>query len=220
MVARLLLIGCAAASTAAGHVCPEGFAQSYTITGCADPAHCGVYRIVPAHCEPGAHCPSKSDRTLCDRAPVYQLEGQPDGPVLHRCGSNHRKCPCLASPCARTCTQPARVAPRGICRYNYGDLTTKWFVGDAKTALSECDHQERYLSSALNDPATGASSGPPTAYSAATVPANDGGHQKDPSRGWRDHSAAKSGKHVHVGDVKITPGEPCPSPGFRPKEGL
>eukprot|EP01043_Picozoa_sp_COSAG02_P008947 COSAG02_NODE_296_length_25401_cov_7.672437_17_plen_171_part_00 len=82
---RLLLVGCAAASGAGGHVCPEGFAETYEITGCADPAHCGVYQIVSAHCEPGAHCPSKSDRTLCDRAPVYQLEGQPDGPVLHRC---------------------------------------------------------------------------------------------------------------------------------------
>merc|ERR1711939_531639 len=107
-VALLLFVGCAVVR-AASEVCPEGFAQTYEITGCADPAHCGVYRIVPAHCEPGAHCPTKSDRSLCDRAPVYQLEGRLDGPVLHR--------------------------------YNYGDLTTRWFVGDAQTALAECDHQ-------------------------------------------------------------------------------
>ncbi len=217
-----LLIGCAAASVAAGGVCPDGFAKTYEITGCADPAHCGVYRIVAAHCEPGAHCPSKSDRTLCDRAPVYQLEGQPDGPVLHRCERAHS----LAlqpqhPPQSSLGTHPSRILLCGVYRYNYGDLTTRWFVGDAKTALSECDHQERYLSSALNDPAMGASSGPPTEYSATMVPTKGGDYQKDASRGWRDHSAAKRGKHLHVGEVRITAGERCPpSLEFRSKDGL
>ena len=116
---------------------------------------------------------------------------------------------------------PSRSLVRGACRYNYGDLTTKWFVGDAKTALSECDHQERYLSSALNDPATGAKSGPPTEYSATMIATEGGGYEKDASRGWRDHSAAKSGKHLHVGEVRIVAGELCPpSLRFRSKEGL
>lgn len=95
------------------------------------------------------------------------------------------------------------LPPHLMCvrRYNYGDLTTKWMVGDAKTALVECDHQERYLSSALNDPAEGAEKGPPTEYSASST--------EDSNRGWRDHSAAKHGKHLHVGQVKIRAGEPC-----------
>ena len=82
-----LLLGCAASES-----CPEGFAETYEITGCADPAHCGVYRLVQAHCEPGAHCPTKSDRSLCDRAPVYQLEGRADGPVLHRWAPTRPPC--------------------------------------------------------------------------------------------------------------------------------
>ena len=82
-----LLLGCAASDS-----CPEGFAETYEITGCADPAHCGVYRLVQAHCEPGAHCPTKSDRSLCDRAPVYQLEGRADGPVLHRWAPTRPPC--------------------------------------------------------------------------------------------------------------------------------
>jgi hypothetical protein len=118
-------------------------------------------------------------------------------------------------------THPSRVLLPGAHRYNYGDLTTKWFVGDARTVLSECDHQERYLSSALNDPATGAKSGPPTEYSATMMPTKGGGYEKDASRGWRDHSAAKSGKHLHVGDLRVTAGELCPpSARFRSKEGL
>eukprot|EP01046_Picozoa_sp_COSAG06_P046550 COSAG06_NODE_6611_length_2855_cov_73.242383_2_plen_105_part_00 len=85
-VALLALVrGAPAAASAGGAAgeCLDGFADTYEITGCATAAHCGTYRRRTAHCEPGPHCPSSSDRTLCDRAPVYQLEG--GGPVLYRC---------------------------------------------------------------------------------------------------------------------------------------
>ena len=28
----------------------DGFAESYTVEGCSNPAHCGVFRRVDAHC--------------------------------------------------------------------------------------------------------------------------------------------------------------------------
>lgn len=69
------------------------FADSYTLNGCRDPAFCGVFRRVDAHCVDHArgHCPSGrharpgwTDATLCDAAPVYQRGADSYGPVLFR----------------------------------------------------------------------------------------------------------------------------------------
>ena len=75
----------------------DGFAESYTVEGCSDPAHCGVFRRVDAHCTDTlfGHCPGgqyangNSDETKCDGAPVYQRVGEGGGvdgggPVLYR----------------------------------------------------------------------------------------------------------------------------------------
>ena len=66
------------------------FAESYTIAGCADPAHCGTFTRVPANCTSGDWCPGgareyfgNTDPTLCNGAPAYQ-KGDGDGPVLLR----------------------------------------------------------------------------------------------------------------------------------------
>eukprot|EP01046_Picozoa_sp_COSAG06_P012109 COSAG06_NODE_700_length_12958_cov_24.639941_3_plen_437_part_00 len=76
---------------------PDGFAESYTVRGCSNPAHCGVFRRVDAHCTDTTSdwCPGgqwangNSDETKCDRAPVYQRVGEGGGvdgggPVLYR----------------------------------------------------------------------------------------------------------------------------------------
>ncbi len=76
----------------------DGFAESYTVEGCSNPAHCGVFRRVDAHCTDPygyGHCPGgeyangNSDETKCDGAPVYQRVGEGGGvdgggPVLYR----------------------------------------------------------------------------------------------------------------------------------------
>eukprot|EP01046_Picozoa_sp_COSAG06_P002640 COSAG06_NODE_95_length_24425_cov_882.571035_17_plen_158_part_00 len=73
----------------------DGFAESYTVEGCSNPAHCGVFRRVDAHCGSGYRCPGgarangNSDETKCDGAPVYQRVGEGGGvdgggPVLYR----------------------------------------------------------------------------------------------------------------------------------------
>ena len=75
----------------------DGFAESYTVEGCSNPAHCGVFRRVDAHCTDTTygHCPGgdyangNSDDTKCDGAPVYQRVGEGGGvdgggPVLYR----------------------------------------------------------------------------------------------------------------------------------------
>jgi hypothetical protein len=62
---------------------PAGFAESYTLDGCADPvSHCGEYRRVAAACVDSDHCPG--DPSMCDGAPVYQRAGEVGGPVLYR----------------------------------------------------------------------------------------------------------------------------------------
>jgi hypothetical protein len=78
----------------------DGFAESYTIEGCSNPAHCGVFRRVDAHCTDTTSrwCPGgdlangNRDDTKCDGAPVYQRVGEGGavdggGPVLFRCYS-------------------------------------------------------------------------------------------------------------------------------------
>eukprot|EP01046_Picozoa_sp_COSAG06_P031074 COSAG06_NODE_2997_length_5980_cov_65.382928_2_plen_156_part_00 len=71
------------------------FAESYTVEGCSNPAHCGVFRRVDAHCTDTTygHCPGgayangNDDETKCDGVPVYQKVGEDgavdgSGPVL------------------------------------------------------------------------------------------------------------------------------------------
>ena len=75
----------------------DGFAESYTVEGCSNPAH--WFRRVDAHCTDTStsfnHCPGgdyangNSDDTKCDGAPVYQRVGEGggvdgSGPVLYR----------------------------------------------------------------------------------------------------------------------------------------
>jgi hypothetical protein len=125
----------------------DGFAESYTVEGCSDPAHCGVFRRVEAHCTDntygrcpgGANANGNSDATKCDGAPVYQRVGEGggvdgSGPVLYRW-------------------------------YNGGYDTTWWRVGPSD-ALAACDYYgNSYLRSGSNQGPTG---GAPTApgYSA------------------------------------------------------
>ena len=127
---------------------PDGFAESYTVEGCSNPAHCGVFRRVDAHCTDTTsdHCPGganangNSDDTKCDGAPVYQRVGEGggvdgSGPVLYR-------------------------------YYSFGN--TYWRVG-ASDALAYCsgygNQYDIYLRLGLNQGPTG---GAPTApeYSA------------------------------------------------------
>eukprot|EP01046_Picozoa_sp_COSAG06_P043354 COSAG06_NODE_5668_length_3331_cov_2.904084_1_plen_365_part_10 len=69
---------------------PDGFAASYDVAGCFDPAHCGTFVVVPARCTSGDFCPGGqyarpgwTDATMCDGVPTYQAGG-PGGPMLYR----------------------------------------------------------------------------------------------------------------------------------------
>ena len=112
----------------------DGFAESYTVEGCSDPAHCGVFRRVDAHCTTGSYdrCPGgehangNSDETKCDGAPVYQRVGEGGGvdgggPVLYR---------------------------------YYGNGYTAWYVGPSD-ALADCDGGGNYLQLGSNQGPTG-----------------------------------------------------------------
>ena len=119
---------------------PAGFAEAYTLSGCADPAHCGTFRRVAARCTSGYYCPGgggegsgSTDRSLCHGAPVYQ-KGGGDGPVLHR--------------------------------VEYSNGGTGWAVRDG-SVLETCSGSSAYLHSADNLQAGG---GPPTTpvYSTGT----------------------------------------------------
>ena len=94
---------------------PAGFNGSYTLAGCADPAHCGTFRRVLARCMSGHYCPGGMDRchhwcsgssdpALCGDAPTYQKDDG-DGLVLSRS--------------------------------EYADGSTQWFVTDSY-ALEQC----------------------------------------------------------------------------------
>jgi len=69
----------------------EPWPLHYTVTGCSDESHCGVFTRVPANCASGALCPGgdvarpglTDATTLCDGVPTFQAGG-PDGPVLYR----------------------------------------------------------------------------------------------------------------------------------------
>ncbi len=65
------------------------YADSYTLSGCSNTEHCGVFHRVAAHCTGGYYCAGGMytgrawrDATLCDDAPVYQLAK--GGSVLYR----------------------------------------------------------------------------------------------------------------------------------------
>ena len=95
------------------------------LAGCADPAHCGLFRRVLARCTSGYSCPGgaseysgSTDPTLCSGAPAYQKGGD-EGPVLYRFEDN------------------------------WGN--TYWLVYDS-SALDDCsENSYAYLYSALND---------------------------------------------------------------------
>ena len=118
---------------------PDGFAESYTVEGCSNPAHCGVFRRVDAHCTDTTsyHCPSgqlangNSDDTKCDGAPVYQRVGEGGGvdgggPVLFRA-------------------------------YGYGN--TAWNVGSS-AALATCRSGDYLESGSIPGPTGGAPTAP------------------------------------------------------------
>ena len=118
---------------------PPGFDEAYTLSGCANPAHCGTFRHVAAGCTDGNFCPGgvgersgSMDPRLCDGVAVYQQRGGGDGPVLYR--------------------------SEGSGGYTY------WNVGDS-SALETCSYSSRYLMSATNYQPGG---GPPTAPAYST----------------------------------------------------
>ena len=119
---------------------PAGFAEAYTLTGCADAARCGTFRHVAARYASGDYCPGgadehsgSTDRSMCDGTPVYQ-KGGGDGPVLYRVEAS--------------------------------DGRTVWAVRDSST-LEDCALGSWYVFSADSHKAGG---GPPTepAYSTGT----------------------------------------------------
>ena len=90
----------------------QGYASTYTISGCSSATDCGVYSLVSARCNDDSsdHCPGgqfangNTDPSLCDSAPVYQSA---DGThVLFRV---------------------------------YGGRTTAWWVAD-HSALDTCNY--------------------------------------------------------------------------------
>jgi hypothetical protein len=147
---------------------PTGFDEAYTLTGCADPAHCGTFRRVAARCtsDPDGYSPclnggtggymertGNTDLSLCDGVPAYQKGGS-DGPVLYR--------------------------------WERGDGRTWWSVG-ASSKLETCDgahYASIYLTSSDNYP-----SGPPTepGYSnELTEPGYSNGLNEHGGTGWID----------------------------------
>ena len=87
--------------------CIQAWPESNTISGCLDPSHCGTFRrvaarcertdggLLPPHCPGGHYANGNADPSLCDSAPIYQLQpgsgagaavggGGGDGPVLYR----------------------------------------------------------------------------------------------------------------------------------------
>eukprot|EP01046_Picozoa_sp_COSAG06_P049950 COSAG06_NODE_7794_length_2371_cov_41.986796_2_plen_154_part_00 len=120
---------------------PQGFAVSYDVAGCSNPAHCGTFVAVQARCTSGDSCPGGeyarpgwTDATQCDGVPTYQ-SGGPGGPVLFR-------------------------------YYDGDDGSTVWIVGSSG-ALNDCGFYggDPYLASDSNP---GRPGGAPTApgYSA------------------------------------------------------
>ena len=117
---------------------PDGFYESYTISGCSNSEHCGVFTRVSANCTSGTRgCPGGSDEnsgstdpSLCHGAPAYQHGGD-DGPVLYR--------------------------------WMWGDGRTDWYVTDS-SALEDCYGSTQLLHSLTIDPnSLPGGGGPPTA---------------------------------------------------------
>ena len=121
---------------------PAGFAMAYTLSGCSDSTHCGVFRRVSADCTRGFYCPGGeyeasggSDPSLCDGVPVYQ-KGDNHGPVLYR----------------------AYYDPYHTHDHNFD----RWVVTSASNGLNYCEkslqESEQYLLSGQNHQPGG---GPP-----------------------------------------------------------
>ena len=103
----------AAAAAAAGAssscaVDERGFAEAYTLSGCSNPAHCGVYVRVEAQClkdfTEGGVC--GKDAALCAGAPVYELRGTSGGgggggSILYRWSPNGQSSSWLVGASAR-----------------------------------------------------------------------------------------------------------------------
>jgi len=123
------------------------YADSYTLAGCADAAHCGVFSRVPARCTGSgsdyAVCPGgelahgNADPTLCDGAPVYQKGGAGGGgPVLLRSWAG-------------------------------GGGGTRWYVAsDADDALARCEYYGNVYRESDSNPQPLGSAPTAPAYSA------------------------------------------------------
>jgi hypothetical protein len=127
------------------------YADSYTLAGCSNADHCGIFTRVPAHCTSpdSIFCPGgefahgNTDPTLCDGAPVYQKGGSGSGgPVL--------------------------------LRYYDGGTFTSWIVAGGSFALEYCNYNELYLQSDMNLQPVGSALTAP-AYNAGGWTDNDAG---------------------------------------------
>ena len=100
----------------------SSYNESYTISNCSNPSHCGVFRRVAARCTAGSSdfCPGgedangNTDPTLCDGAPVYQLFLPEDG-----------------SGAAGGCSNGA------VLRRQYFMGQTAWYISPSK-CLADC----------------------------------------------------------------------------------
>ena len=128
------------------------YANSYTLAGCSNADHCGIFTRVPAHCTdgysvfcPGGEFAGNTDPTLCDGAPVYQKGGSGSGgPVLLR--------------------YPASSRGSG----------TSWIVAYGNYALEYCAYNGLYLESDGNRQPVGSAPTAP-AYNAGGWTDNDAG---------------------------------------------
>ena len=159
---------------------PAGFAEAYTLSGCSDLDHCGVFRRVAARCASGGRCPGgwgefsefsgSTDPSLCNGVPVYQ-KGGGDGPVL------------------------LRYEHSGSFR---SDGYTLWSVGDS-SALETCtgsslysgrNYHQAYIDGSWIDQA---GSGPPTAPAYNTGFNTDTNTDTNTDNGgieWADYDAS------------------------------
>ena len=150
----------------------QGYASSYTLTGCRNAADCGVYMVVSARC-PSFRCndptaygrPGYGDPALCDGAPVYQqqtLDGS-GGRVL-----------------LRTYNGPSTLE------------STQWHVTDS-SHLDDCGYGNDGIDSFTNS-WTGRGFPPDDQHYRCDVHG-----QSCPSPGWRDHGSDNDNFRVTAG---------------------
>ncbi len=136
----------------------QNFAESYTISGCLDESHCGVFQRVEADCsvESSQYCPPTPGRPgwtdqRCDGVPVYQKVE--DGTAAGGYSSGER--PVLMRLYYDDGIPPVRHTPGGSA-----DLAprrrpgTVWVVAD-ESALTQCFLSDIYLSSGYSEDTTG-----------------------------------------------------------------